>query len=44
MYTHRISYADPHPNVEGSKEMAASIQPIVQQAAAQQCPQAISKP
>jgi lysophospholipase L1-like esterase len=37
-YTHRISFADPHPNAEGSKEMAASIQPIVQQAVAQQCP------
>lgn len=39
-YTHRISYADPHPNIEGSKEMATNILPIVQAAVAQQCPQA----
>lgn len=44
MYTHRISYADPHPNAEGSKEMAAVIQPIVREAVDQQCPPAANKP
>ena len=37
-YKNRISNADAHPNVEGSKELAASIFPTVRDAVVQQCP------